>query len=265
MLRTRTFIWATIPELIGFLLLGMASHCPSAAAEEIRRLADHGIPIDEPILIQIPGRLLRVPAGYLSHWPTNDMRNRINVRPSVEFVFWMPTRRHVESSPISLTSMRPREPGRDEPPSDASLVYARNLRLLPPDKLGHRSPTWQFGNLSKNIGPLLFEEEFGLLRFWQKDWPHSQPQAFLNYRHIEGSDPQLQLRCTPPHRNPDGICDGEVYFVADNIIFRLVMLRDNLPRWRENVDAVRDLLNSWTVADGTAAPAQSGSAGPAQR
>jgi hypothetical protein len=124
------------------------------------------------------------------------------------------------------------------------------LQPLKPDELGNRSPEKRFQNFTSIDGIASYsfrEEEFGLVRFWRHDWPHPQPEPFLHYRHVEGSDPQILLRCTPPDRpSPNPICDGYVYFAADQLSFYLRLSRADVPRWRESVVAVRDLFKSWS-------------------
>jgi hypothetical protein len=67
---------------------------------------------------------------------------------------------------------------------------------------------------------------------------------------VEGSDPQVHLRCTPPHekRLPFPGCAGEIHFAADDVGFFIHFPRDELPNWRQMVLAVRELFDAWRTA-----------------
>jgi hypothetical protein len=237
----------TVPFVCALFL---SSSMGAAMSKQIRRTTYDGIPLDEPIPVRLRDVLLQIPAGYLVPWPTPAMRNRVNEKTSVDVHFWMPNKRYPEIDPLSMTDFRPREPGREPTPPEAYIVKARGLQPLRPDELGHRSPEQHFRNFTSipGISSFSFEqEEFGLVRFWRNDWPHVQPEPFLFYKQPDGSDPQLMLRCTPPDRNPPNpICDGYVYFTADQLSFNIVFSRADLPRWRDSVLAVRDLYKSWS-------------------
>jgi hypothetical protein len=221
-----------------------------AATAQLRSMTDTGVPLDEPILVRLRDVPLRVPAAYLWPWPSQAMRNRVNDLQEIGFSFWMPERRHLETNPLSLLSFRPKEPGRDEPSPDAYVVEVRQLQPVKLDEPGYISPEQRFRNLTSisGLSSYSFEEEpFGLVRFWRHDWPHKQPESFLNYRNVEASDPQIELRCTPVHRttavNP--LCDGTVHFATDGLGFYVRFSIRDLPRWREIAFAVRDLFKSW--------------------
>lgn len=237
------------------VVVTMAS-APSAPAQ-IRTTTYDGIPLDEPFLTRMRGVLLRIPAGYLGPWPSPAGRDRVGETKSIKFNFWMPDRRYVEIGDLSIAGFRPKEPGRGDPPPEASVVRVNDLQLLRPDELGTRSPDTRFRNLTSlaGISSYSFKEEFGLMRFWQHDWPHPQPEPFLHYRHMEGSDLQVLLRCTPsdrtvgrPGATTNPICDGYVYVAADELSFYIWFSGTHLPRWRENVLAARDLFRSWSQA-----------------
>ena len=222
-----------------------------SSAEEIRRQTYDGIPLDEPIQFRVLGVSLNVPAGYLVPWPTPAMRRRVNETPELFVEFWMPSKRYSEISPLSRIGFRPKERGRNQPPPDAYIVRVQHLRPRKLDDPNYVSPEQRFKNLTSVRGRpsySLKEEEFGLVRFWDPNWPYANPEPFTNYRHLEGSDPQIILRCTPPHKtslNPN--CDGYVHFIADELSFYLFFALQDLPRWRESVIAVRDLFKSWAV------------------
>jgi hypothetical protein len=200
--------------------------------------------------LQVGDNLLRIPAGYLVPWPAEIMRNRVNTKPAIYIRFWMPEKRYLEINPLSSASFRPKEPGRAKPSSNDYVVWVNELRPLSVDQLGYLSPEKQFQNLTSVAGVSSFsfqEENFGLVRFWRHDWPYSHPEPFTNYRHREGSDPLILLRCTPSYQDAlNPLCDGYVYFRGDQLSFYIIFSRTDLPRWRESSLAVRDLFKVWS-------------------
>jgi hypothetical protein len=225
------------------------------ASGQIRTTTYDGIPLNEPFLIQIRDVILRIPVGYIAPWPTQKERGRFDARKSLYFNFWMPDRRYVEVGDLSLVGFRPKERGRGEPPPDASVVRVNDLKLLKAGELGTRSPEQQVKNFTAYPGPSSYSftrEDFGLVRYWRHDWPYQQPEAFLRYRHVVGSDPQINLHCTPPHlaRRSSGpgvnpMCIGFVYIESDELSFQIWFSGTNLSRWREYIFAVRDLFLDW--------------------
>lgn len=242
----------SLAALLCMLLNSRSIGIVSSAAEEIRRSTSEGFPLDEPIRFRIRGTLIQVPAGYLAPWPTRKMRNIINDQDGISFNFWMPDRRYVEISDTSLTDFQPNEPGRYQSSSATFIFKVSSLRPMRPEELDIRSPEKRFKNLTMTPGPTSYsfkQEEFGLVRFWRNDWPHPQPEPFLDYKHIEGTDPQILLRCTPPHRTPaNPLCDGYVYSVADGLSLHVDFARKDLPQWRESVLAAIGLFKSWKAA-----------------
>lgn len=226
----------------------------SSMSEEIARTTFDGVPLDEPILVNVGGVQLRVPAGYLVQWPNQKMRNRMNnYSNGIRISFWMPERRYVEVNALSYSGSSPKEPGRSLPPSSDIHTVSVTIEPRKLDESDDRSPVKQFHNLTSYPGPSSYslkEEPFGLVRFWQHDWPYPKPEAFVNYRHVEGSDPQILFQCTPPNKFPMPqypLCEGIGYFAADEISFRILFEPKALPRWRENVFAMRELFNAWKV------------------
>src|SRR5215831_12878194 len=211
-----------------------------ATAAELRTMTHSGIPLDERILVRVRGVLLGIPAGYLWPWPGQDLRNRVNEWRGVDFHFWMPDRRYPEISPISYAGFRPKERGRGEPARDAYIVQVRGLQPIKLGEPGYISPEQGFRNSTSIAGIASYSfknEEFGLVRFWNHDWPYPQPEPFTFYRHVEGSDPQVHLRCTPPHekRLPFPGCAGEIHFATDDLGFFIHFPRDELPNWGQMV------------------------------
>lgn len=219
---------------------------------EIRTTTDQGVPLDELIHFRLRGYRLRVPAGYLWPWPLQSMRNRINELNEIAFEFWMPDRRYPTINPISIVGFRPREQARGEPVPDAHIVRVRSLMPIKADDQGYISPERAFHNFTKRFGVSSYsflEEPFGLVRFWQHDWPYPHQPPFIDYRHREGSSLHVLLKCAPPHlKLPFPGCEGRVHFTSEGLGFFVHFSRDRLHEWREITTAVRDLFNSWKVA-----------------
>jgi hypothetical protein len=231
------------------LLLGIICGIGPSAAAGVQTRTSEGVPLDEPILIRLKGMLLRIPAGYLWPWPTQRMRNRVNDTKDLDFDFWMPDRRYPTRQSSSYVGVRPKERGRGEPPPDAYVVWVRQLQPIGLDEPGYISPEKGFRNLTSLAGIASYsfkEEEFGLVQFWRHHQPNPLLDSALQYRHPEGSDPQVLLHCTPPHETPPFPgCNGTIHLVAGDLAFFIHFPRSDLPHWREIVLAVSDLFKSW--------------------
>jgi hypothetical protein len=247
--------WAALSVCV-CLLWTATSFCTFA---QVMTVTNDGVALNERILIRARGVSLRVPAGYLSPWPTKNMRNRMNEQKGIAFNFWMPDRRYVEIYPFSIVGFRPRERGRAQPGPDAYVVKVISLASIKADDPDYLSPEKAFKNTTSIPGISSYsfqQEDFGLMRFWRHDGPPPQPQALVRYRHMEGTDPQVLLRCRAPPREKPGVlpypsCDGSVHFLADDLGFYLQFDRMNLPQWHAIVNAVRDLYMSWKAAPST--------------
>jgi hypothetical protein len=244
-LRARISMDMVLVLAIAYPLL----HPIEVSAQAQRRVTtNRGIPFDEIIEVRVRGALLKIPAGYL--WPELVARGRVNEKAEMGFSFWMPDRRYLEAQP-SPSGFRPVEPGRDYPRSSTYVVSVNSLHPVLQDDAGYISPERKFKNFTSIKGneSLSFEEEsFGLVRFWRRDWPHPRPEPFTNYRHAEGTDPQILFRCTPPHQlrytsKPN--CVGDVYYAQDSLGFFVYFPREEISHWREIVASVRDLFNAW--------------------
>ena len=242
-------IFIGVIGFVWFVLTWTASSAPA----QIRTVTNDGIALDETILVRVHGVLFRIPAGYLVPWPKPAMRGQVNERDNLNFNFWMPEPRYVEIDDISIDGSRPAERGRERPGRDAYVVKVRSLQ--PATKLdtpGYISPEKRFQNFTSLPAPSsysFYQEKFGLTRFWRHDWPHPQPKPFMQYRHAENTDPQVNLRCTPPHEAPpDPLCSGDVHFAGDDLGFYFRFPRSELPRWREIAEAVRALIKSWKAS-----------------
>jgi hypothetical protein len=221
----------------------------------VRTTTHQGIPLDEPISVRVRDVLVRIPAGYLWPWPAPTFRGRVNDWKGLGFQFWMPDRRYVEIAPGSIIGFRPQEAGRPPPAPDAYIVNVRDFKPVKLDDPDYRSPQKGFENYTSTpgIASYSFEQEnFGLVRYWRHDSPYPpHPEAFLNYRHAENTDPQVLLHCNPDIYRPyptSPLCAGDIYFAADELGFFVYFPRDELPHWREIVTAARDLFRSWKAA-----------------
>ena len=222
-----------------------------SALREPLTTTDGVLPLDEPVSIRINDVLFRVPAAYISPWPQQRVRNRVNEWKGLGIEFWMPDRRYLEISPLSNVDYRPREPGRGNPGSAAYIVRVLDLKPTKLDEPGYISPERGFRNLTSIGSATIFsfsfqDERFGLVRFWQRDWPHPLPPPFIDYRHKNDTDPQALIRCTPPYLTPPNpSCSGTIHFAADDLAFFFSFPREELPHWHDIVLAVRDLYTSW--------------------
>jgi hypothetical protein len=243
--------WRTPGSIVAISLVCLFDAASLSVSAERRVTTDSGIPLDEPIQIRVRDVLLRVPAGYLWPWPDRSLRDRVNEWKALAFDFWMPDRRYLEINNLSLLSYRPKERGRDEPLPDAYVVEVTTLAPAKLEEPDYISPEKRFKNVTSgsDISSYSFQEEpFGLVRFWRNDWPYPKLEPFVDYRHRQGADPQVLLRCTPPREKvPNPSCMGEIHFVAEELGFFVRFSRDRLPEWRGIVDAVRDLFRSWKV------------------
>jgi len=179
------------------------------------------------------------------------MQGRVHDWDSVAFDFWMPDRRYPEFNPLSLLSFRPKERGRPPAPPDAYVVEVRQMQPVKLNEPGYVSPERGFRNLTSisAISSYSFEnQKFGLVRFWQHDWPYPQPEPFTRYRQPEGSDPQVLLHCTPPDRTSGTpLCSGTVHFAASDLGFFVVFPREVVSQWRDITQAADELFKSWKV------------------
>ena len=193
-----------------------------------RTTTDGVLKLDEPVTIKLNDTLLRVPAAYLSPWPKQEVRNRINNFKSLSFEFWMPDKRYLEISPLSNVDFRPVEPGRGKPTQDAYIVKVWNFEPTKLTDPGYISPEQAFRNRTSSRQPpgakySFQDEEFGLVRFWPTDEPNSK--FAVEYRHKEGTDPQILLDCAVPDRwRVYAACSGRVYLVAEELALLVVFL-----------------------------------------
>lgn len=255
--KNKRFKDPRLPEKIAFWLIlslfvfSLGSGEGAVAKVNLRAATEQGIPLDEAITVRIHGVILKVPAGYLWPWPDKAMRGKINVWDNLAFDFWMPDGRHLETNPIGYAGFTPKEPGRGIPTVDNYVV---NVRTMQPVKLGQHgyiSPEIGFSNLTSVSGLASYSQEreqFGLVRFWQHDWPYPKPEPFIRYRHVDGMDPQILLHCTQPDKSivyPS--CSGIVHFAAINVGFFVAFPKSKLPEWREIVTKARSLFELWSA------------------
>jgi hypothetical protein len=213
---------------------------------------DGVLKLDEPVIIKLNDTLLHVPAAYLSPWPQQKVRNRINNYKALNFEFWMPDKRHLEISPLSNVDFRPTEPGRGKPAQNAYIVRVWDVQPIKLDDPGYISPEQAFRNqissrLRSGSKYSFQEEEFGLVRFWPSDEPSSK--FAVEYRHKEGADPQILLDCMVPDRwRVYPACSGRVYLVAEKLALFVVFPREEVSHWHDIIFAARDLYQSWKTS-----------------
>lgn len=220
-----------------------------------------GIPLDQPILIENDDKLYRVPAGYLSRWPTTAKTvmgekipgtnfSGVNKRHILGFTFWMPSRRHAEIEPDSVPSFRPCEPGRPNPRSDEYQVDVNAQPLNWSHVQGLLTPSKKFENwvgrrsMKEARSAYWVREEHGLLRFQHR----TARSPSLYYRHLENTVPEVLFSCrVSSGMVPNAGCDGFVLFPDDDLHFHLHFPYDALPHWRSIAETARDFLREWQV------------------
>jgi hypothetical protein len=209
--------------------------------------------LDELVTVKVKGVLLNVPWGYVQDWPLPQLRRQVIEWKEMGFYFWMPDRRYIRFNPNSYPgAYRPPEPGRAEPGPDAYIVVVSHLRQTKLDDPGYRSPEQGFRNSTSSppsVGSYFFKDEpFGLVRYGIQDWPYISLASSTEYRHKEGTDPQVLMSCKLPDQSPTTStlwCYTEVHFVADDLAFNVEFPREKLSRWHDVVLAVRDLYGLW--------------------
>jgi hypothetical protein len=205
-----------------------------------------GVPLSEPITIEAQGRLFRLPLGYLETWPYREGVGQVIRRSNLAFAFWMPSRRYPEVEAASNPGFRPREASRQAPAAGDSVVKVRLVQFEASKHPRYISPRRKFENYTSILGKDKFEfrERFGLLEFWMP----AGPNAFINYREIDGTQPAVLLDCTKPgDAIPIPLCSGDVHFAQDDLAFFILFSREDIRRWREIVMTARELILSWAV------------------
>lgn len=237
-------------NLLPVIALALAIGSGGASSAQIRDKTFDGAPLSGLVDVQVNGVVLRLPAGYI--W-SSVRPGTVSVRPSLYFRFWMPDKRWPEIPPFSGQPVyRPPEPGRPPPGKDAYLVQVKSIRNVELSASGFQSPEVRFRNRTSS-DPYSFElQPFGLVRFWRKSPPYDEKKAWLNYRHMDGSDPMVLVHCLPPDMDAtvgpgNMFCDATVYLVGDRLDMQLSFPRDALPQWADIVCAARDLFLSWRV------------------
>jgi hypothetical protein len=211
--------------------------------------APTGVHYDAPITFKIDDTIFKVPAAYLVAWPTSEMANKINgpdVNQGISFMFWVPDKRPVLVKTVPpLVSPKPQEPGRPVPKPEDYAVLVMGFRFVKADAPGYISPVKQQQNLSRlSNGDDQVVEQHGLriVKFGKDkigtDW----------YLNIPGTEPELTLDCFTKETRAVSInpqCHRWVRFDHEDIAFYVRFSWHLLPRWREVVEASRELGLAW--------------------
>ena len=233
-----------------FCVVAVLVSCVQAATA----FGEDATTLDRPLWIRLRGVLLQIPRGYVVGWPQPNAKENPIRSDNISFTFWMPDLRFVEIPDSSIIGARPQEKGRTKPLDAAFVVRVIGLEKIHLGETGYVSPQMSFSNLTSpqtsSTGYEFINEGFGLIRFRERNWPHQKPRPFVNYVHIEDSDPQIILRCTPSDQQVSlPLCDGKVHFAASDLAFRVRFPKEALPQWKEIVTAVRQLFNGWKAQD----------------
>jgi hypothetical protein len=244
------------------ILAALACHAgPSAAQVRLTQAyptsgqvrmtqAYNGLPLDEVLHLEFKGRRFDVPAAYLQPWQTRDY-----FKPGVltkvgdlSFSFWMPTREYLTFSRSTIVWYHPTH----DPAYANGYVVDVGLVKFDVSKIpGQITPAIGFQNhISVEPDAFAYKDEYGLTRYWDT----KRPSAFIHYRHLEGTQPQVKFRCVPQDQTaPNASCSGSVYFEDTDMQFFIAFSILDLPLWREAVTAAHDLIRQWEVK-GTSRP-----------
>lgn len=218
---------------------------PLSTEVEQRLRARREIPGDEPIDITVGDLRFRVPHAYLAVRPalhTVGCRNRWKY---FGFSFWWPDLRPTEADAFLFGGFRPKELGRPDTDTTASVV---NVRLVMNVSERHNAdyitPIQRRDNGTKYL-ELTFagSEEFGLV----KQVSSTPNYPFVFYGRYGEEEPNIRLRCDAQRTALYQICSGDIYYNSEDLAFFLSFLIEDLPRWKQIIGSAHGLLRAWQV------------------
>jgi len=219
------------------------------------RAAPSGVALTELITVKVRDTVFRVPAAYFTICPTPEMVSTVNVHDdALSFIFWVPELRPVLTKTFPpLLTPRPRELERPPARPDEFAALVLYLQFVRVDDPSYISPAKRFDNYARGFSGAgdVFEQRYGLEWFRLE----KEPWKADNYRHVPGTDPQVELGCAEnPETLPNPQCHGHVYFSADELAFYVRFSQHEMPRWREVIIGARELALRWRVVPGKAMP-----------
>jgi hypothetical protein len=224
---------------------------PMPVQSQLESVAPTGVAYDELIAVKVRDTLFRVPAVYFQAWPTLDMVGRINDRPGLHFMFWVPELRPVVVKTVPpLITPRPREPGRKPVGADEFAVVVNFLQFVAADDPDYISPAKRFENHARASGGGGESDEFTRAHGLEAYRLARERLPGRYYRHIPGTDPQIHLTChAAPERWPNPQCRGDFYYQADSLAFVSLFSQYELPKWREIALGARELALRWRATN----------------
>jgi hypothetical protein len=236
--------------------------CERASVECVR----DGIFMDEIVTYKIRNIIYKIPAIYLSSWPSITQIGKIRDLDAefggtkigdygLSFQFWMPRVRpeEMKSAAFMIPDLMVKErkirnqgiePAPDEYP--VSVDYAK---FAPPDDDRFTLPEQMFKNESetyfyihKKQADERVEPELNLKRvFWKQHWSNS-----LRFYNLPNSNIQITMTCSPDAPtdiNPG--CRSRVYFNNEQLSFYISFPKSKLLEWESIMTSVRDLMTNW--------------------
>lgn len=184
-----------------------------------------------------------------------DLVRRASNRSSVDFAFWMPSKRYVERRMKLGVGIRPCEAGRKQPTRDE---YVIKFRIEWPFREG--SATSEPARRFRNAEQRLVESSRTLHRYPNRpEQSLAEPVTGEKFYFIHSFSDELAvtLRCSPyrgEQKRPNPLCDGWVWDKQQDLILYLRFPAEKgqdgrLEYWREPVNATIELVESWKIAD----------------
>lgn len=187
------------------------------------------------------GRTFLVPIGFLKWSVYGKASDHVFEFDALSFAIWLPSGDVPEKGFESIVGadFRGRTP-------DRAGQHIVKIRDLAAPSSGAVLPNAQFANSAQGRG-MFMKPEFGLLKFGIP--PVGSGLGTVLY----GTDPnalQLALNCIWPGRGEptwERSCHGYVYSRADDIMFHIHFLEDEVKNWKIVAERVLEIVRSWEV------------------
>ena len=242
--------------------MGMAMYAQSASADNItcpvritpenpiNRKDYRGRDLAKEYYFNAAGTWLKVPLGHLNPWYGAPLEDITPLMPDaaekrkgtgLDFVFWMPTLRWPERDKLSVPFYRFCEDGRRMPEDGEYIVVASITHPWQPisaSPLRDRLPAERLENTKKYLAFTPSGSEYGLDHY-------EGPEGAVDDYFFSGGDRSLVLQCYKREKYLNPLCVGHVWWSLENLGMYIRFSLQDLPRWRENIDAAYKLAHSW--------------------
>ncbi|MEH3125283.1 hypothetical protein [Agrobacterium cavarae] len=197
------------------------------------------------------GTWLKVPLGHLSPWygahleditPATPGASEKRMGTGISYAFWMPTLRWPERDTLSIPSFRFCEDGRTMPLDGEYLVIVSMTNSWLPligSPSNYPLPAESLEKIKANLGATLSGTEHGL--------DHYERGGMLQYFFHDG-EPSVILECDKEAILPNPLCFGDVWWSSEKLRLNVKFSLQDLPLWRENIDAAYELAHRWRNA-----------------